>query len=32
MSPTPATVWRVKQLGLDPAKLIFIDETWAGQG
>lgn len=21
--------WRVNQLGLDPAKLIFIDETWA---
>ena len=21
--------WRVRQLGLDPAKLVFIDETWA---
>lgn len=21
--------WRVKQLGLDPARLVFIDETWA---
>jgi transposase len=21
--------WRVKQLGLDPAKLVFLDETWA---
>lgn len=21
--------WRVKQLGLDPKKLVFIDETWA---
>jgi len=21
-------VWRVKQMGLDPTKLIFIDETW----
>ncbi|MGN6727862.1 MAG: IS630 family transposase, partial [Tepidisphaeraceae bacterium] len=21
--------WRVSQAGLDPAKLIFIDETWA---
>ena len=23
------TAWRVKQLGLDPAKLVFVDETWA---
>jgi transposase len=22
-------VWKVEQLGLDPRKLIFIDETWA---
>jgi transposase len=21
--------WRVRQLGMDPAKLLFIDETWA---
>ena len=21
-------VWRVKQVGLDPTKLVFIDETW----
>ena len=21
--------WRVRQLGLDPARLVFIDETWA---
>ena len=21
--------WRVKQLGLDPTRLVFIDETWA---
>ena len=21
--------WRAGQLGLDPARLVFIDETWA---
>jgi len=28
-SPRSGRRWRVNRLGLDPAKLVFIDETWA---